>query len=324
MILIKQHNSHHVARLYMHLFCMAVDNFFYDKQLFPYLDYDLSTRVVRGIIYVRIPLYTTKAKRLSKELAKLKIPLDDESRTIAVLQIAVDKQQMFGIVGDKEPDFETLNRELGALDARLWQDIDNFDLVSPQDNQLVSGTFYPFLEKEVIATREVNVTFSLDKPFAGAHRELLPLFWNLAMLTSSNIGRELYENVGFYGTATSHRPKNRTTALVRHYRAAADVVQQLNNTRDIINDAILDLGDNDAYKRMAAELRSVSLSTPDRMFPDPIVMHDRTGIIVGSKGWNRIATDENCSLILSHMKVTVSTGRKRISVKIGSVLDIKQ
>lgn len=301
---------------------MAVDNFFYDKRLFPYLDYDLSTRVVRGIIYVRISLYTSQAKKLADKLPGLKVPRDDESRTMAILQIAVDKQQMFGIVGDREPDFEALNKELSTLDDRPWQNIDSFDLVHPQDNQLVSGAFYPLAEEREFATREVDVTFSLEKPFADTHGELLPLFWHLAMVASAAVGRELYEQAGFYGTATSHKPKNRATTLVRHYRAASDVVQKLNDIRDLMEDAILDLDDGDAYRRMTAELRSVSLDDPDRMFPDPMVVHDRTGTILGSKGWNRIATDENCDLVLSHMKVTVSTGRERASTKVSSVLDL--
>ncbi len=305
----------------MHLFCMAVDNFFYDKQLFPYLDYDINTRVVRGIIYVQINLYTSQAKQLTDELPKLQIPLDDESRTMAILQIAVDKQQVFGIVGDEEPDFEALNKKLSALDTHPWQDADSFELVVPQDNQLVSGEFYPLPDKGEVATSEVNVAFSLDESFADAHGELLPLFWNLAMLTSETIGRELYENAGFYGIATSHEPKNRATTLVRHYRAASDVVQKLNGIRELVEGAILDLDDGDAYKRITTELESVSLSTTDRTFPNPLAMHDRTGIILGAKGWKRIATDENCDLILSNMKVSVSAGSERASIDVRETIE---
>jgi hypothetical protein len=321
MILIKQHNSHHVARLYMHLFCMAVNNFFYDKRLFPYLDYDLSTRVVRGVVYVRISLYTPQAKRLADELPRLKVPLDDESRTIAILQIAADKKQFFGIVGKEQPDFEALNKALSALDARPWQDIDSFELAIPQDNQLVSGEFYPLPDKGEVAISDVNVSFSLDKSFSDTHGELLPLFWHLAMVTSASIGRELYEQVGFFGTGISRSSKNRATKLVQHYRAAAEVALLTKDIRDMADDVIVDLDENDAYKRMTAELRSATHNKSKRMLPNPMYMHDRTGIILGAKGWKRIATDENCNLILSHMKVTVSTGRSRTSIKVSSILN---
>jgi hypothetical protein len=322
MILIKQHNSHHVARLYMHLFCMAVDNFFYGKQLFPYLDYDLSTRVIRGIIYVRINLYTAEAKELHKELAELRVPLDDASRTMAILQIAVDKQQVFGIVGDAEPNFEALNEELSTLDDRPWQDIDSFDLIDPQDNQLVRGAFYPLAEKRELATQEVNIASSLDESFADTHGELLPLFWHLAMVTSESIGRELYKNAGLYGVATSHEPENRVTTLVRHYRAAPEVAQKLNDIRDLVDGVILDLDDSDAYRRMTTELESVSRSATGRILPDPIALYDRTGIILGIKGWKRIATGENCDLILSNMKVSVSAGSERASIDVKELLNL--
>lgn len=320
MILIKQHNSHHVARLYMHLFCMAVDNFFYNKRLFPYLDYDLSTRVVRGIIYVNISLYTPQANQLADELPRLKVPLDNESRTIAIVQIVADKKQFFGVTGKKQPDFEALNKELIVLDDSSWQDVDKFDLVSPQDNQLVHGAFYPLPDRGEVAVSDVNVAFSLDKAFADVHGELLPLFWHLAMVTSAGIGRELYVQVGFFGTGISRSPKNRATRLVRHYRATTEVALLTKDIRDMAEDVIVDLDENDAYRRMTTELRSATHNKSKRMLPNPIYMYDRTGIILGAKGWQRIATDVNCNLILSHMKVTVSTGRNRASIKVGSLL----
>jgi hypothetical protein len=277
--------------------------------------------VIRGTIYVRISLYAPKAKKFSQEIAKLKIPIDETSRAIAILQIAVDKQQAFGIVGDKEPDFDTLNKELIKLETRPWQDIDSFDLIDPQDNQLEQGAFYMLRDKKELATRNVNIAFSLDKSFADTHGQLLPLFWHLTLQTSANIHCGLYDQLGFYGIGTSHRPKNRMTTLVQHYRAASDITQNLDDIQGLINDMILDLNDNNAYIRMTSELRSVSLSVPDRMFPDPMVIFERTGVILGAKGWKRIATDKNCALVLSHMKVTVSSGRNRSSVKISSILD---
>jgi hypothetical protein len=321
MILIKLHNSHDVARLYMHLFCMAVDSFFCGKRLSPYLDYELSTRVVRGVIYVRISLYTAESKKLSQELTKLRILLDDDSRTIAIMQIAADKKQFFGIAGNDQPDFKALNKELNELDSRPWQDIDSFRSVIPQENQLVGGRFYPLPDKGEPAIGDSNVTLSLDKSFADSHEELLPLFWHFAMLTSASIKSELYRQAGFFGATISRNPKHRAIKLTQHYHGAAEVTLLTKDIRDMVGDMILDLNDNNAYIRMTSELRSVSLSVPDRMFPDPMVIFERTGVILGAKGWKRIATDKNCALVLSHMKVTVSSGRNRSSVKISSILD---
>lgn len=100
MIIIKQNNSHQVAHLYEHLFCMAVEDLFYHKHLFPYVDYQLSSQMLRGgIIYVNITLHTSEAKQLIDKLPELTIPLNDRSIHTAIIQIISEKEQYLGTRG---------------------------------------------------------------------------------------------------------------------------------------------------------------------------------------------------------------------------------
>jgi hypothetical protein len=70
------------------------------------------------------------------------------------------------------------------------------------------------------------------------------------------------------------------------------------------------------------ELCKVSHSHQEQAFPNPHFLFERTNILIGAKGWRRIATDENCEEILSHMKVTVSAGHGRASMNVASLFDI--
>jgi len=325
MILIKQHNSQQVAHLYEHLFCMAVDGFFYEASLYPYLDYDISARVFPGgLIYADIALHTPDAKALKDKVTSISIALDDRSLNAATIQLMSELEQSLGVTGDKAPDFDAVRKELGVIDSSPWNDIDEVDLIDSRSIRLVAGSIYLTKEKKEMPARRVRVSFSLSQGFADAHLDLLPVFWLLARLMSANVLAALYSRDGFYGKGISHTPKGRTTRLIHDFNIVPHYPLDLKAVLATIEDALLDLHDTGAFTRLIADLHSISHGNSNHIFPDPEYMFNRTGLLLGTKGWNRIATDENCNLILSHMKVTVSTGRNRASVKVGQVLDIEQ
>lgn len=322
MILIKQHNSHEVAHLYEHLFCRAVDDFFYDHELFPYLDYELTGLAFRDIIYAHVTLKTKEAKQLADELTRLTVPLDDIPFHTALVQIFAEKEHHLGVAGDDTPDWEAVRKELREIDKRPWRHIDDIDIVTPLEVQMVPGSLYVPLEKKSEPARRVRVTFTLDQAFADEHQELLPLFWKLAMLMSENTTTSLCATFGFYSRGLVRRPKRQATKLIHRFHIPPMYPLELPKVRESIRSTLLDMHDSKAFKRFVAELCLASHADPDRILPGPHYIYERTRILVGAKGWQRLATDENCNLILSHMKVTVSAGRQRASTKVGSILDL--
>ncbi len=302
---------------------MAVDNFFYERKLYPYLDYDLTARVFHGVIHAHFDLNTKEAKRLADELPKITVPLDDATLHTALVQIFAEKEHNLGVTGKETADWNAVREELGKIDAQPWQHIDEIDIINPQDTKLVHGSVYVPRDIVKMPARKARVTFELDASFADQHSELLLLYWHVAMLISENVVADFYATFGFYSKAMTRRPKHRATKIVHLFHIPPAYPLELPKVRDEIEDSILDLHDAKAFQRLTTELRLATHVDSERILPGPHFMYERTELLAGSKGWERIATDENCDLILSHMKVTVSTGRSRASTRIGPLLNLQ-
>lgn len=301
---------------------MAIDDLFFNEGLAPCVDYHISAHTLsRGTIYIGIDLYTQEAKALNHKIPKLKIDLDDDTLNIAILQIISEEEQKLGSPG-KENDFtlEPIRIELDQIDEKPWQDIDDVDIIDPQNSRLVAGSLYLPKEKEEFPARKVKVTFALEQHFVDSNKQLLPLFWELATLMSESAMADLYAMIGLYSKGVTRQPKHQALKLIHLFHIPHTYPLELSNVLTEIKDTLFHLRDTSAFKRLATELRMASHSNPDRILPGPHYIYERTNIIIGSKGWHRIATDENCNLILSHMKITVSTGHKRISTKVSSAL----
>jgi hypothetical protein len=301
---------------------MAVDDFFYDNNFFPYLDYEFTGRVFHDVIYFNIAFNTTEAKRLADKLPHLTVSLDDKEFHTAIIQIGSELEHNLGVAGKDTPDWDAVRDELRGIEARPWRSIDDIDVINPRDVRLVPGSLYVPQDKTKMPARKVKVTYALDPTFAERHKDLLPLYWQLAILMSENIKADLYAKFGFYSKGITRKPKHRVNKLIHLFHISPLVPLDLPYVREMIELSLLALRDAKAFKRLAADLRLATHDDTDHILPGPHYMFERTDVLIGAKGWHRIATDENCGLILSHMKVTVSTGRERASTKIGSVLDL--
>jgi hypothetical protein len=303
---------------------MAVDDFFYDHDLFRHLDYQLTGRTLRGIIYINVTAYTDAAKQLIPQLRDLTISTDEETFNIAVLQIMTEKPNQLVAKGEASPDWNAIRDDLHAIEKRSWQDIDDVDMIFPlTDKEILAnpGPLYASQNKVSAKPRNLRVAIELDKTFAEEHRELTPLFWWLASLMIENITNNLYATFGFYRRGAVGRPKHPATKLVHLFHVHALYPLELPTVIGEVEHELHGLGKARALARLLDELRSTTNNDPGKFMPGVRYMYEQTGILVGAKGWRRIATDENCKLILSNMKVTVSSGRERSTIKVGSVLN---
>jgi hypothetical protein len=296
---------------------MAVDDFFHEHTLFRYLDYEIAGHVLNGVIYVRVTCKTKKAKQLSTELPELAISVGRATLHTALVQIFAEKEHTLGVSGGDVADWNAVRRELSEIDEQPWQDIDNVNILNPEDMQMMPGSLYIPQEKEPMPARKILVALLIDEAFAESHKELLPLYWQLAILISESTKVHLYATFGFYSKGVMRQ----AAKLTYQYYIPYAYPLELSRMREVIESSLLDLHKNKAFKRLGIELRSAKYNDPDRPIPGPHYMYERTGLIVGTKGWQRIATDDNCALVLSHMKFVVRTGHKRVSSKISSIFD---
>lgn len=185
------------------------------------------------------------------------------------------------------------------------------------------GSLYTPQDKTTIPVRKVNVAFALDKSFADGHIDILPLYNEISELMSENVRIGLYKECGFYSMDKTHSPRSQTIKLVHAFHVSENYPLDPLLVGDVVEDSLLDLYEFDAFSRLTMQLHDVDYTDSDKIFPGVNYTFKQTGLIVGKKGWQRIATEDNCKLILSHMKLTGSTGRNRVSLNLASTLGIE-
>jgi hypothetical protein len=322
MILIKQHNSHTVAHLYEHLFGMAIDDFFYDNKLFPYLDYDVIARTIHGIIYIDITLNTDEAKELIDRLPDLKISLGEPSFDVAIGQISSELRYVLGIVGGSEPNWGAVRDELREIEAKQWQNIDDVDILDPRKSELIQGALYEPKHKKKIKTRKIEVSYELDEKFANEHKEMRPLFTQISSVMSENVRADLYSEFGFYAYELKFEPEFHARRLVRSFRFPYAAHLDIKEVYEVIHNSLVDLSDAGAYNRFIGQLKQVKSTDLGILFPNPYNNYKHTDVVIGAKGWNRIATDANCNMLLSQMVVHLRIDEKIISIKLNDLFKI--
>ncbi len=302
---------------------MAVDDFFYDNKLFPYLDYEYTAKTIGGVLNFEIDLYTQEAKDLSSHVRQLKISITDDALHIAVLQLNAELQHNLAATGEETVNWNAVREELLTIESKPWQNIEEVDIIDLHASKLVPGSFYTPQDKTAVTVREASVTFALDEEFAKEHRELLPLHCELSELMSENVRADLYSRFGFYSAGTTRNDDGLTLELTHTFHILHLDPTKLSSIREAVEDSIIDLYKLEVFQRLTAQLHNANHSDPDKIFPGVNHIFKQTNLIVGEKGWKRIATKDNCKMLLSHMKLSISAGQSSTSLDVASLLDIK-
>jgi len=319
MILIKQHNATGVAHLYEHLFTLAINDLFFRHKLSPYVDYSIHAQpLTAGIIYVDVRFYTEKAQALAEEIKRLTIQRDTPSITKAITQVVAELEKAFKVTKD----IEEISEELGEVEAQPWQEINDLDEIDPERATITAGSFYVLKNAEEMPSLSLNTSFTLDQHFAEAHRELLPLFWQLARLMDASIKTNFHSLGAIYSKDVSHVSTNELIQLTHHYSLHRDISLQASRVLDQASRALRDLSQTNGIVRFVNNLKKVTESDLYRVMPDPVAMLHQSGILIGAKGWDRIATNENLDLILSHTELSVNVDNEHASIAVNVALDV--
>jgi len=322
MILIKQHNSHQVAHLYEHLFCMAIDDFFYENKLFPYVDYGYTAKTIYGVFYFAIDLHTEKAKKLEGSIQRLKISLEKAALHAAIIQLGSEMECNLGVIGESTPNWKVVWEELLIIEGKPWRNIKDVDIIDPRTAKLVPGSIYILKNKTLLPVRKVNVTFALDKEFVDGHKDLLPLYHEIGEMMAENVRANLYRGVGFYSMGITRSPKNQALKLIHAFHISEAYPLKMSLVSESIEESLFGLYQFGAFQRLMTQLRNVSHSDPNKIFPGVNHIFEQTGLITGEKGWRRIATEDNCEMILSHMKVSIEADASSISLDIATTFKL--
>ena len=309
LILIKQSPTIQLGHLYEHIFCMYIDILLRKHRLVPRLDYALDgTMYYGGIVYIEVELYTDAAIALSDALRTLTIKFDEDIITTAATQILAEKEEPLGSTG-----YDHVKRALEDLHAQPWQNIDDVGIIDTKNIRKKTGSFY-IAEGKPLPARKLVIGVFLKAEFAKSHRELLPLFRQLAGLINASLQHKIASSYGYYSFDDMYKNTNSTIGVLNTFKVgnANDIEVDLADILGVCFDVIRDLRQCDAFGRYINELRNVSYYNHPGLAPNLEKNYENTHIFIGAKGWQKIATNENSELLLKYAYIEVKFGGDKL------------
>jgi hypothetical protein len=308
LILIKYARSVQLAHLYEHLFLAQVNQLFHDNNLFLRLDYSVAGATYHsGIVTVDTEAYTPAAQDLLAQLSGLDIVFNEQSLSAGFTQLLAEVEEPVGSLG-----YDKVQQALVDLHEQPWQDVDKLEFL---DAQKIRRTPYPVYigEGKPLKARKLQITFFLDSSLVKSHRELLPLFQEIAWFMIANCRRSLSKAHPYYGSSDSFVSNSKKVAASAILKVAHGHYDGVNLARDLdlCLGAIQEL--REIFDRYMADLRSISYSHDLDLAPSLESMHNDTLFIIGGKGWKKLATIENCELLLSRTCIELKFGHEKQS-----------
>lgn len=317
MILVKQYPSFHIAWLYRILYCKSIDEFFYTQGMFRSLDYDLNASVYAkgGIITIEILFYGETVKQKANKLKNLSVDIDEVSIGAGIGQIVAERQKPFYTPGVRE-----IAEELKELHDQPWVDIDQLSSINTKSIEMKQGSL-TLAAGPVQRTRSLIVDISLHPDMVTSHPELLPLFTCIATFIHCNCENIISNAFGLYGVGIKKDVRYEDDfgmpLVFRVPPSGKDLMNDTDRLKKILQlfvDWFEEFQDNKTIARFLGNLKYADYKDYRDLMPSPrATLHD-TGIFVGTKGWRKIATVENCNLLLENTSIHVKYGRKKISL----------
>ena len=305
LVLIKQSSAIQLGHLYEHIFCMHIERLFRQKKLYPLVDYSLTGKTYYGgIIMIDLELYTPTAERVAKSIAKLRIEWNEAMIQTGVLQLVAEKEAPFGIDG-----YGKIVDELAMLHEQAWQAIDDVESIDVKQVRRKVGPLY--IIDGSLPARKLKVNIHLESEFATAHRTLLPLFRQIAKLLASSLEHQIPDQFGFFSEETMFTSGAKATYLTSIFKVAraADTTVDVTAVLAACEGIVADLRKHGVIERYMRELRRTSYYGAPNLAPSLEATYEDTLLMLGAKGWKRLATTENCQDIVKYMSIEVTQGR---------------
>lgn len=307
--LIKCHPVIQLGHLYEHLFLRCINNFFYEHGLFKMLDYAAYgvTYEEGGIITAVVELYSDEAIKLSGRIDQLHINFDDEGYDIstALFQVTAEEPDKLYI-----SDLNKVVKELKQLDQDPWQHIDSIDVLDTKTIRRKNKPIYLTNQPEM-KPKILRLSIHLDEDTAGTHRELSPLFMFIGRIILMTIGNRVGATYGTYaGELYGNKQYSLVSELLISQKALSGA--QLAKVAQTIEETLTHSLNKKTYMRIIASLSSVSYVYAPDIAPNLERMITETGVLVGEKGWRRLATIQNIESLLSDSRIELKLGRQTI------------
>ena len=192
MLLIKQHPSTNLTYLYLILYRKSIDSLFSSHKLYRLLDYSIDIITTNnGILALEVVFYTKEARRLSRKIKHLHIPLTTPLIGLGVAEMTAKFKKGFTSTSS-----EALYTALKELHGTPW--LDNNDSMLTTITNSPAVNILAFSNAAPQPTTTLTVTIKLHTSTATSHPELQPLFAHLAHFILTNAQAQAVDYFGLH------------------------------------------------------------------------------------------------------------------------------
>lgn len=304
----KQYPNFQTAHLYEHLFCSAVNKLFHDNELYANLDYFVrgTTYKNSGIIVVEIDTYTNNAEKLLSKIPTLVPDFSHETLRTGVLQLITEDSVVLQVSSDK------IDEALQEVQQISWVKLDDLEYI---DESKITTKIQPIQRtSESVKIRQVYIDFILDDDFAKGRDQLIPLFVRLSQYGVVFIADMLSQQFGCYHETTEYKRESNTLRVGLNIIDGQDIASEA--ISQSMMEHLKEVYSHATVQRFVSGLQSISYSNNLYGAPNAFSLLDDTGVLIGSKGWRNISTEDNVNAILKSISIKVKYGRKTISSKL--------
>lgn len=293
-----------LSHVYEHLYYDALLQFMAEHNLISRLDYYITAKTYRpGLIYFDIELYTSQAQSIAAQLGQQKISLEDAAVAVALLQImAENKHALRGEINI----FEVLSE----LDRKSWINLEQVDLIDLREHK--QSNELPVYTKAELKTQNLKVSLKL-RP--ASRRDLTPLFAAISHILIANLENSLMDTYGYYAFEESTEPNKFTSFL----RASQEHRPILTDELDTCKEAITQMLRMRLVERLTQTLSTIP---GEGSLPDELEIYNATHILVGKKGWQSLATENNIQSVLQNMTLELSFGKEKQHMQLADITEL--
>lgn len=287
--------DHLVAHLYEHLVMQTMHRQLFEAGLFQAIDYQAYGIVYfdAGVMGIDATLYTMQAERFVAQLRQPVAEYDDAMIDCALRQIIAEKGYPLTY-----HDRLALHEALHQLDTEPWYDAQDIDVLQCLGETAPRGIIAQREEWEADVmeyTIDISIDLEPGDPRAAAFIELTHAIQaNTAALLQRTYG---YYNHGYDRECTAGRHTERQYLLVT---GREDHSAQVYNLYELMIRMIRAQG---GWQRLLERLQTVDYR--EQSAPSIVSMIDDLQMIVGARGWHRIATAETVDDLLDRLTITV-------------------
>lgn len=300
--LLKNHPSVQLAHLYEHLFSISIKSHMYRLGLFRYVDFSLhcTTFEQGGLIEVDLDLHAPRAKRQGAKIPELPVDLNDNTVGMALLQLLAEEKSPVYIKS-----LVTAKKALKELAAQPWQSIQELEVFEARTAHLRSGPIY-IADGSQPRAQKITTSLALEHNFVLNHGHLLPLFHQVATLIILNTHDQLSIKNGLYFRNLYWQSRTLQANLLSH--RTNPIAIDLNRLADDQLKTVKYISKHNGFTRLKDWLQNLSYASDATDAPETNKAYLETGVYIGPKGWQKIATEQNIFLLLKHTNLRMRCG----------------